>query len=241
MSEPDEETLRRWQQYSQAPGSSAPAPESQRATSASSPPVVGAVRRPLPARHMAGLGLAILAVLGVVAFLITWQPGGSASKGTSQVRGADPDTHGGTGKPHNLVSVNEPLKGTGTVLSGVPVEPGHFLSYMVDGDPRTSWQMSGPGTGRAIRLELDGTYRISEVGLSTVATGVRPLIRVTWSFKDQAATREQILDPGSTALQRIDIPPVETDAVTLTLDEVGAAPEIDADSTGISEVQIIGY
>jgi hypothetical protein len=241
VSEPDEDTIRRWQEYTRSPGSasaeSVPASESERPE----PPRTSPVPPPstFSARRMAMAGLAFFAVLAVLALLFTW-PSGAPVTGdpTSPRRAAD---RAGDGNERNLVTPWVPLAGTGTIISGAPAVPGFTLDKMEDGDPRSQWRMTGSGTNRRILLELDAKSVVSAVALAVPQEGCRPIRQVVWSFKDQAAVQTQAVKAGSSGPQRISVPALATSAVTLSLADVGPAPSASADFTCISEIQIFGH
>jgi hypothetical protein len=131
---------------------------------------------------------------------------------------------------------------------------GNLVAYeagqMGDGIPATAWRTAGDATGETITVTLAEPGVVTRVGLingyaKTVA-GVdwypnnRRTVAVTWGFDDGTTIAQTFAErPG---MQRLEVPPVETAAVTLTFAAVTppGAGNLGRDYTAISEVSVTG-
>jgi len=130
--------------------------------------------------------------------------------------------------------------------SRVTFDPANLL----DGDPRTSWRMSGDGTGSVITLTFDAPVTVTEVGLINGYAksdpphdwyaGNRRISFVVWAFDDGTEVEQELGD--DTGVQTVPVARVETTSIELRLLEVtepGDGPD-GRDFTAISEIEITG-
>ncbi|HSU01654.1 MAG TPA: hypothetical protein VLK03_03815 [Nocardioides sp.] len=123
-------------------------------------------------------------------------------------------------------------------------------SQMHDGNPTTTWRMAGDASGQTITVTLAEPGVVERVGLVNGYTkqvaGVswypnnRRILAVTWTFDDGTTVDQALTErPG---MQVIEVPPVETGTVELTIGSVTApgSGNLGRDYTAISEVTIIG-
>lgn len=123
-------------------------------------------------------------------------------------------------------------------------------SQMGDGNPATAWRTAGDATGQTITVTLPEPAVVTRVGLvngyAKQVAGVdwypnnRRTVAVTWGFDDGTTVEQTFAErPG---MQRLEVPPVETAAVTLTFTAVTppGAGNLGRDYTAISEVSITG-
>jgi hypothetical protein len=122
--------------------------------------------------------------------------------------------------------------------------------HMLDADPRTSWRMSGNGTGAVITFTFDDPVTVTEVGMVNGYAksdpphdwyaGNRRITAVAWVFDDGTEVTQDLGD--DLALQSTPVAPVETTHIELRILEVtepGEGPD-GRDFTAISDVAIIG-
>jgi len=127
---------------------------------------------------------------------------------------------------------------------------GYAAAQMGDGIPATAWRMAGDGTGSVITIVLRRPTVVSRVGLingyAKQISGVdwypnnRRLLTAQWAF-DDGTTVEQTFAERPT-LQRMEVPAVLTETVTLTISSVTppGLGTLGRDYTAISEVAIMG-
>jgi hypothetical protein len=121
---------------------------------------------------------------------------------------------------------------------------------MVDGKADTCWRMPGDGTGSTITFTLPQETEIKAVGMingyaKTAGsldwyTGNRRIIKATWEFDDGTVIEQDLTETRD--LQTLQVDPVTTTSVRLTLTEVskpGTGPEA-RNYTAISEVSLVG-
>ena len=121
---------------------------------------------------------------------------------------------------------------------------------MGDGNPATAWRTAGDATGQTITVTLPEPGVVTRVGLvngyAKQVAGVdwypnnRRTVAVTWGFDDGTTVEQTFAErPG---MQRLEVPPVETAAVTLTFTAVTppGAGSLGRDYTAISEVSVTG-
>lgn len=197
-----------------------------------------------PRRAAGSIAVAAALVVLVVMALLGWRLLG--------VHHAHARTAGSrsSGAPTALVlSASAPL----TAEPGVDTA-GHAVTYaasnMLDGKASTAWRMPRDGTGTTLTFTLAHPATITSVGLingyAKTESGLdwyagnRRILKVSWGF-DDGTTITQTLH-SSRNMQRIAVPRLRTESVTLKLLEVsqpgnGAAAR---DMTAISEVQVEG-
>ena len=131
---------------------------------------------------------------------------------------------------------------------------GELVSYdaarMVDGDPATAWRMPGDGTGAEITLTLAEPAVIDHVGIvngyAKRVAGVhwypnnRRILGVRWTFEDGTSVDQTLVERPR--LQRIEVEPVRTSTVTLTVTSVTppGTGELGRDYTPISSLVLTG-
>lgn len=121
---------------------------------------------------------------------------------------------------------------------------------MLDGDPRTSWRMSGDGTGSVITLTFDDPVTVAEVGLINGYAktdpphdwyaGNRRITLVVWAFDDGTEVTQELGDAQT--VQTVPVGGVETTSIELRILEVtapGEGPD-GRDYTAISEIELAG-
>lgn len=131
---------------------------------------------------------------------------------------------------------------------------GELVSYdaerMVDGDPATAWRMPGDGTGATITLTLAQPAVLDRVGLvngyAKRIGGVdwyphnRRILEVRWTFEDGTSVEQTLVERPR--VQRLEIEPVTTSTVTLTV--LAVTPPgpggLGRDYTPISTVELTG-
>lgn len=219
-------------------------------------PVVAARRGGSPAVWLALGALVVLAlVLGVWLLL----HGGRSSQ---------PDRSGaaapGVGAPDGATGTTDPTDVASTATASAPVTrapgqdtQGNQTSYdasnMLDGDPKTAWEMPGDGTGKVLTFTLAKQTRLSRIGLingyaktgkeggRTVDwyAGNRRVLAVEWLFDDGTALRQELDD--TTELQTTEVG-VTTKTVRLRLLEVSRPGKGKAarNMTPVSEVSLTG-
>lgn len=121
---------------------------------------------------------------------------------------------------------------------------------MVDGLPGTTWRTPGDATGGEITLTFPARAVLTRVGLINGYAkragsldwydGNRRIESVTWTFDDGTTVRQDFAEDRT--LQSIDIDPVTTTTITMTIDAVtapGSGPA-SRDYTAISDVLLFG-
>jgi hypothetical protein len=246
------------------------------------PPTTPTSSHRSPPRRGSGwlIGLAIAALLVVIALggavlLLSDggdgdderadDPGRAASTAPETEQGAPPpdpsssaptsETPAGVSDVAGTATAEVPsTRAPGTAVDGSRIR--FDADQMLDGDPTTSWQMEGDGTGTEIVLTLAGPTALSEVGLINGYAktdrdrrgreidwyaGNRRVLAVEWVL-DDGTTVAQTLDDATPSLQSVPVEAVETSTVTLRLVEVSAPGRgRDArDNTAISEIALIG-
>lgn len=131
---------------------------------------------------------------------------------------------------------------------------GDLVAYeaaqMGDGNPATAWRTAGSAAGQSITITLAGPTVVDRVGLvngyAKQVAGVdwypnnRRILSVTWTFDDGSTVEQALAERPD--VQQVEVPPVTTSTVTLTLGEVtppGAGP-LGRDYTAISEISVLG-
>jgi len=127
---------------------------------------------------------------------------------------------------------------------------GYAAVQMGDGRPETAWRMAGDGTGSVITIVLRKPTVVSRVGLingyAKQINGVdwypnhRRILTAQWTF-DDGTTLEQTFTERPRP-QRLEVPSVLTETLTLTLSSVTppGLGTLGRDYTAISEVAIMG-
>lgn len=123
-------------------------------------------------------------------------------------------------------------------------------SQMGDGDPTTAWRTEGAAEGQEIRVTLPQAAVVSRVGMvngyAKQVAGVdwypnnRRILSVTWTFDDGTSVEQTFAElPG---MQRLDVTPVQTGTVVITIDAVTppGAGDLGRDYTAVSEISISG-
>lgn len=246
------------------------------------PPVVAPAPAPAGHRSAPRRGAGLLAGIAVVAVLLVVGLGGAVlllsdgddderadDRGSSSTpdESSDPPSPGDSSPPSDpqppdgladlassstaeVPSTRKP----GTAVDGTPIR--YDAAQMLDGDPATSWQMAGDGTGSEIVLTLAQPTVLSEVGLINGYAktdrdgrgreidwyaGNRRILAVEWTF-DDGTTVSQELEDATPTLQTVPVEAVETSTVTLRLVEVSRPGKgRDArDNTAISEIALVG-
>lgn len=198
------------------------------------------------------LVLAGAVVVALVAGAWLLLHGGTSDSGR---RGVSTPTVGATGGADDVAA-------TATASAPLTRAPGvdtagnkttYDASNMVDGDPKTAWEMPGDGTGKELTFTLAKRTRLTQVGLingyakssgqgaSRVDwyAGNRRILRVEWLFDDGTSVTQdlrQTTDAQRTAVH------VTTKTVRLRLVEVtapGTGPAA-RNMTPISEVSLAG-
>ena len=112
--------------------------------------------------------------------------------------------------------------------AGKPVS--YDAGNVLDGDRNTAWRCKGNGDGHTLTFSFPDGTTISTVGLVNGYAKTDPksgakrygeyrrISRVTWTF-DNGSSVEQNLADGTQKLQRTSVGPVETQRVTLTIDQ----------------------
>jgi hypothetical protein len=121
---------------------------------------------------------------------------------------------------------------------------------MVDGKADTCWRMPGDGTGSTITFTLPRETEVTQVGMingyaKTAGSldwyaGNRRILKATWEFDDGTVIEQDLTETRD--LQSLELDPVTTKTVRLTLTEVskpGSGPEA-RNYTAISEVSLTG-
>ncbi len=174
---------------------------------------------------------------------------GSAGDGSSGDGGEAPS---GVGKVRELVR-GATFEVPGTAPPTTDFD-GNLVAYeasqMGDGNPATAWRTAGDATGQTITVTLPEPGVVTRVGLvngyAKQVAGVdwypnnRRTVAVTWGFDDGTTVEQTFAErPG---MQRLEVPPVETAAVTLTFTAVTppGAGSLGRDYTAISEVSVTG-
>lgn len=143
----------------------------------------------------------------------------------------------------------------------VDISTGEPTTYrpdnMLDGDPETSWRVSGDASGETLRFTFDQPVTLTSVGLVNgyaktsvdrsgtefdLYAGSRRVLEVEWVL-DGGEPLPQTLTDGDRELQLLDVGAVEASVVELRLVRVSAPGEgVEArDKTVISEVSLSGY
>lgn len=121
---------------------------------------------------------------------------------------------------------------------------------MVDGRADTCWRMPGDGTGSTITFTLQQETEVEAVGMingyaKTAGNldwyaGNRRILAATWEFDDGTVIEQDLTETRD--LQTLQVDPVTTKSVRLTLTEVskpGSGPE-SRNYTAISQVRLVG-
>ncbi|MDP3966980.1 MAG: hypothetical protein Q8Q02_01765 [Nocardioides sp.] len=196
----------------------------------------------------------VLAALAVLALVVgAYGLGTLFPEGGSEDRPAARESAGPRADP-TAVSADDGM-GIGDVEASCIDAPsqdasGRPVSYepelVADGDPATAWRCSGDGRGASLRILLDETRTISEVGLipgyaktdavdgSDRYAQNRRIARVRWIFPDGTRIAQDLsTDPGNRSVQTVPVPDVDADQVTLEILESSTG---ERDSVAISEV-----
>ena len=118
----------------------------------------------------------------------------------------------------------------------------------IDDAPETAWRCGGTAVGQQLTLRIASSVEVAEVGLvpgyakSDPASGAdryaenNRITRVRWTFGDGVSVVQRLdPDPSSRAVQRLRVPPAETDTITL---EILAVQRGARNTTAISEVVV---
>lgn len=183
-------------------------------------------------------------------------PADDGSSGDDSV-GDDPAADDGEA-PAGVGKVRELVRGATFEVPGTAPPTtdfdGNLVAYeasqMGDGNPATAWRTAGDATGQTITVTLPERGVVTRVGLvngyAKQVAGVdwypnnRRTVAVTWGFDDGTTVEQTFAErPG---MQRLEVPPVETAAVTLTFTAVTppGAGSLGRDYTAISEVSVTG-
>ena len=221
---------------------------------AAPPPADPASYDALPSRRrsaapwlFAVLALLVLALVGGGLLLL-------APSGDDAVAG-DEAGRGDGGQQGAPVTTLEPADVTAADVAPASVdEDGNRVTFeptnMLDGDPRTSWRMSGDGTGSVVTFSFDEPVTVTEVGLINGYAktdpphdwyaGNRRITLVVWAFDDGTEVEQELGDDPS--VQTVRVGGVETASIELRILEVtepGDGPD-GRDFTAISEIEVAG-
>lgn len=183
---------------------------------------------------------------------------GAAEPGTDDPTGGGDDTGEDAGED---TPAGEARELAGSLTFGVPATApptrdfdGNLVGYdaaqMGDGVAATAWRMDGDATGQTITMTLPDPAVVESVGLvngyAKQVAGVdwypnnRRVVAVTWTFSDGSEVTQTLAEQPE--VQTIEVPPVETASLTLTLTSVTppGGGSLGRDYTAISEVTVIG-
>jgi hypothetical protein len=181
---------------------------------------------------------------------------------------AQPDRSGapapGVGAPDGATDPTDPTDIASTATASAPVTrapgqdtQGNQTSYdasnMLDGDPKTAWEMPGDGSGKVLTFTLAKQTHLSKVGLingyaktgkqggQTVDWygGNRRVLAVEWLFDDGTTLRQRLDETTEPQTTKVD---VTTKTVRLRLLEVSRPGKGKAarNMTPVSEVSLTG-
>ncbi|WP_210438103.1 NADase-type glycan-binding domain-containing protein [Nocardioides xinjiangensis] len=161
-------------------------------------------------------------------------------------------TASGVGRLRELVP-GATFEVPGTALPTTDLD-GALVTYgaarMGDGDPATAWRVPGDATGQTVTITLPRPAVVTRVGIingyAKQVAGVdwylnnRRILAATWGFDDGTTVEQTFVQRP--AVQRLQVPPVETTALTLTLTAVTppGTGDLGRDYTAISEVSVTG-
>ena len=138
--------------------------------------------------------------------------------------------------PTSKVAVKPAASGVGADCTAPPAkdDAGKPVSYeagnVLDGDRSTAWRCDGNGAGHTMTFTFPAGTTISTVGLVNGYAKTDPksgakrygeyrrISRVTWTFDDGSAVEQKLAD-GTPKVQTTSVGPVETQRVTLTIDD----------------------
>lgn len=176
--------------------------------------------------------------------------GGSASEGETDGSASDEDTPPGPIQP--VAATATAVRAGATLCTGEAVD--YDPARLIDGDPDTGWGAGADdGTGQSITVDLGGSFRLTEIGLSPGYLKVGPR-RDTGCESVEAFPRNRYVprveyrfDDGTTAVHGFDqvatvqtlAVDVVTTAVTITILETVLPPSAD-DDTILSEATFAG-
>ncbi|CUR53984.1 conserved hypothetical protein [metagenome] len=231
-----------------------PAPRAESARSAS------------PSRRRPGWPLLALVGLVVAAVIAVglWRLGATDDTSTAGSGGSGTSTAGGEEPGEPVAPPEDPVELAASSRAEAPATAppnldvhGARVRYvaanMLDGTPSTAWRMTGDGTGRTLRFSLPGDVVVTSVGLINGYAKLdrdggrviswyernRRVLSVRWTF-DDGSTVDQTLK-RTRAMQSLEVGPVRTGSVRLTLLEVSApAARNGRNYTPISEVSLVG-
>lgn len=129
---------------------------------------------------------------------------------------------------------------------------GRPVSYepelVADGDPATAWRCSGDGRGASLRILLDDSRTIRELGLIPGYAKTDPvdgtdryaqnrrISRVRWVLPDGTRVAQDLsTDPDDRSVQTVAVPDVDADQVVL---EILRSSPGDRNSVAISEIVV---
>ena len=208
--------------------------------------MIGA-ERPPPTVIAGVLGAA--AIVGFVAGGVF----GSLSFGTS----ADASPVDGTDSPAATAPVALTVAAAScqreTRQDAAGIEVDYRPEYAVDGDPQTGWQCQGDGAGETLDLDLDGTARVTRVGLIPGYTKVDPhdgrewyplfrrLTEVRWHFDSGDPVNQQLdPDPEIRELQTLELPePRETSSLRLEVVSSTRGDTADRRVIVVSDIEVV--
>jgi hypothetical protein len=176
------------------------------------------------------LGLTVGAVGGIALLLQSdWRISASGS-GESSVEGAvssDPQ-HSGPVASLTPTQVGADCQAPQSIDgAGQPVD--YMPEQMSDGRMDTAWRCNGDGVGQVVTFSFPAGTTITEVGLVNgyakvdPATGVkryrefRRITKVTWTFANGTSFQQSLKD-GVKTVQKLSVPPLPSDRVTLTIE-----------------------
>ena len=195
-------------------------------------------RGPIVAVVVGALLVAVLAGIAVAVFVdrskrvVAPIPGPVGPASTPAATAATKPSAGPTSK----AALKPAASGVAADCTAPPAtdDAGKPVSYdagnVLDGDRNTAWRCEGNGDGHTLTFSFPDGTTISTVGLVNGYAKTDPksgakrygeyrrISRVTWTF-DNGSSVEQNLADGTQKLQKTSVGPVETQRVTLTIDQ----------------------
>lgn len=204
---------------------------------------------------LVGLVVVLLRVYGVDSDDSDARSGQESAAGTGA---GTEESLGGTASPETVgKAANVARSATFEVPSTAPETTdldgelvGYEAAQMRDGVPATTWRMAGDGTGAVITITLRRPTVVNRVGLvngyDKRVSGVhwyphnRRVLAARWAFDDGSSIMQTLAERPD--LQQVEVPPVLTGTVTLTIASVSApgTGPLGRDYTAISEIVITG-
>ncbi len=194
------------------------------------PPAPPRRRNPVIIMIVILLGLTVGAVGGIALLLQSdWRisASGSGESSVEEAVSSDPQ-HSGPVASLTPTQVGVDCQAPQSIDgAGQPVD--YMPEQMSDGRMDTAWRCNGDGVGQVVTFSFPAGTTITEVGLVNgyakvdPATGVkrygefRRITKVTWTFAN-GTSFQQSLNDGVKTVQKLSVPPLSSDRVTLTID-----------------------